>query len=215
VRRRLEWLSLAIMLLLAVAAGSEVRDPRSLEVLRLDCATGDYRSDLTLFGNGTLRLEEGEAGAEEMALSELDRESFDAYVRRLQVEELGDGLEPPQRVEGPWTEQCVLTLDVDDGPAGSIAFGAFDSMSLPFSRVVRIARELLALARVETRVRGLTENYSPRPGDVLLHRDGGRYRVHSVTTDGLAVELEGIEQPFTLYLAIEAISESFIAVEDR
>jgi len=212
-RRRL-WLLMPALLPLAVAAGSDYRDPRSREVLRLDCTTGELSSDLTLFGNGTLRLEEGETGGEEMTLSEIDLDSLDAYVRRLQAESLSDGLEPPNPVEGTWTEQCLLTLDVEEGPSGSVAFGAFDSLSLPLGRVVSIARELLALARARHQVTRLTEGYSPRVGDVLLHRDGGRYRVQGLTSDGRAVELDGIEQPLTIYLAVEAVRDQFIAIED-
>ncbi|MDH3405077.1 MAG: hypothetical protein OES32_12065 [Acidobacteriota bacterium] len=200
--------------LLAAGAGGEPRDPRSAEVLRLDCAAGPVRSDLTLFGNGTLRLREGEAGAEELHLAELGRDVFDAYVRRLRAEALDDGLAPPPSVDGPWTQSCVLTLDVPAGPAGSVGFSGFDSLSLPLARVVAIARELTVVARTSARVAGLDPAYEPVAGDVLLHRDGSRYRVHGLTADGRGVELTGIEQPLTLYVPLEALTELFLGLEE-
>ncbi|MCZ6726432.1 MAG: hypothetical protein O7A98_03650 [Acidobacteria bacterium] len=200
--------------LFAAASFGQFQDPRSLEVLRLDCVTGNVRSDLTLFGNGTLRVWEGELGSEQMELSELDPDSVEAYVRRLRQETLSDGLAPPQSVEGLWIERCRLTLDVPEGPAGTVSFGGLDSLSLALSRVVRIARELVALARSKIQLAGLSAQYRPKVGDVLLHRNGFRYRVNSFTSDGTGVELLGFEQPMALYVAIKDLPQLFLAVED-
>lgn len=195
------------------ALAADYDDPRTLELLRLDCATGIVRSEVTLFGNGTLRLKEGDVGEEAMRLSELAPDLLEGYLNRLRLESLGNGLAPPRQVQGLWTEQCVLTVDVPEGPEGTAGFGAFDSMSLPLSRVVAIARELLALARVETYVAGIPVGYVPKRGDVLLHHNGTRYRVHGWTSDGLGVELQGIEQPLTLYLPINVLYAQFLSVE--
>jgi hypothetical protein len=201
--------------LAAVTVAQSSADPRSVEILRLDCTTGPVRNDVTLFGNGTLRLRSGETGQEELMLSELDGDSFDAYIRRLQQESLGDGLAAPRRMEGLWTEQCVLTAAVPDGPSGTEAFSGLDSLSLPLSRVVSIARELMALARVQTHVAGIPPGYVPQRGDVLLHRDGSRYLVYGETSDGKGVELMGLDQPLTLYVVITDLQALFLAVEEH
>lgn len=207
--------ALTSALVLATAAAAQAPDPRTVEVLRLRCLTGDQVSDLTLFGNGTLRLWEGEEGEAEMRLSELDPDGFDAYVRRLQAERLGGELAAPPSVEGLFTEQCALTLDVPEGPHGSATFGYFDSLSLELSRVVAIARELVVVARAKTQVDGLSPDYVPRGGDVLLHRDGTRYLVRGLTSDGRGVELIGLDQPLTLYVALESLADGFLGVEAR
>lgn len=204
-----------LMLAAAVSAAQDFVDPRSLELVRFDCTTGVVRSEMTLFGNGTLRLREGDVGEEEMQLAELAPDVLEAYQRRLQDESLGNSLAPPKRIEGMWTEQCELTLDIPDGPVGSVTIGTFDSMSLPLSRVVAIARELVTLARAETRVAGIPTDYVPLRGDVLIHHDGTRYRVHGWTSDGTGVELLGIEQPIALYLLIESLDEQFLGLEER
>ena len=207
--------SAAGLLAASLLGADGFEDPRTVELVRLDCTTGIVRSEMTLFGNGTLRLREGDVGAEEMRLSEIGPDIFEGYLRRLQQESLGNNLVPPKQVEGMWTEQCSLTVDVPEGPVGTTAFGALDSMSLPLSRVVSIARELLALARVEDYVAGIPPGYVPERGDVLLHQNGSRYRVHGFTSDGLGLELQGIEQPLAIYVAIEALHEQFLAVEER
>lgn len=198
----------------ATADAAGARDPRSVEVLRLDCTAGTQRSDLTLFGNGTLRLREGELGAEDLHLSELGRDALDAYVRRLRAESLDDGLAPPASVQGPFTETCTLSLDVPEGPVGSTEFSALDSLSLALSRVVSIARELTVVARTNINLVGLDPGYRPVAGDILLHRNGGRYQVHMLTSDGRGVELTGLDQPLTLYVALDALGELFLGVED-
>jgi len=200
----------------AFAAGAHaaaVEDPRSLELLRFDCTTGVVRSEVTLFANGTLRLREGDVGEEAMQLAELAPDVREGYLRRLQQESLGGDLAPPPGVDGLWTEQCVLTLDVPDGPAGTASVGAFDSMSLPLSRLVTIARELVALARVQTYVAGIPTGYVPREGDVLIHHDGSRYLIQGWTSDGRGIEVVGLDQPLTIYVAVEELSQQFLSVE--
>lgn len=204
-----------LVLVAVVAAASEAPDPRSQEIVRFRCLSGEALSDLTLFGNGTLRLREGPPGEPEMTLSELDPDSYAAYVRRLQAEKLGNDIEAPESVEGLFTEQCVLELDVPDGPSGAASFGQLDSLSLELGRVVAVARELVVVARANTKVDGLSSDYVPHGGDVLLHRDGGRYLVRSLTTDERGVELIGLDQPLTIYVALEALPDLFLGVEAK
>jgi hypothetical protein len=148
-----------------------------------------------------------------MRLSELDPDGFEAYVRRLRAEGLGDELAPPPSVEGLFTEQCALTVDVPGGPAGGATFGHFDSVSLGLSRLVTIARELVVVARARSQVDGLSADYVPRGGDILLHRNGGRFQVRGLTSDGRGVELIGIDQPLTIYVGLESLPDDFLGVE--
>ena len=206
--------AIVIVLMAAVGASATAyEDPRTHEVVRFDCTTGLARSEVTLFGNGTLRLREGDVGEEEMALAELAPEVLDGYLRRLQMESMGGGLAPPKRIDGLWTEQCVLILEVPDGPSGRAEFGAFDSLDLPLSRVVAIARELVTLARSRTVVAGIDPGYVPQRGDILIAHDGTRYRVNVRTMDGTGVELVGIDQPLSIYVLIETLHEQFLAIE--
>jgi hypothetical protein len=203
----------AALAALVGVGGAQASDPRSHEVLRFRCLHGERTSDLTLFGNGTLRLREGPEGKVDMLLSELDPDTFDAFVRRLRTESLGEGWASPRSVDGLFTEQCALVLDVPDGPTGAVTFGSFDSLGLEISRVVTIARDLVVLARARTQVEGLSPEYVPRGGDVLLQRDGSRYFVRGLTSDGRGVELIGLDQPLTLYVAVESLADDFLAVE--
>ncbi len=194
-------------------AAEPIHDPRSHELLRLDCVTGNLRTDLTLFSNGTCRLREGEVGSERMHLSELDPDAKDAYVRRLQAESLGESVSPLGSLGGEWTESCRLAVDIPDGPQGEVRYGNLAPKSLALSRVVTIAEEILLVVRTAARVSGLRPGFVPQRDQVLVRRDGTRYRVRGLTSDGLGIELEGIDQPVTIYFALEVLHEEFLEVE--
>ncbi len=196
------------------AGATEPVDPRSHELLRLDCRTGGVRSELTLFANGTLRLREGEIGAELMTLAELDPDGIAAIRRRLQAESLGPAARPRSELEGEWLERCRLVLDVPDGPRGGAEFGNLERVSLELSRILAIADELTVIARLRSEIAGLGPDYVPTPGDVLIDRSGARYRVRGWTTDRRGVELHGIDQPLTVYVAVEALAQRFVGVEE-
>ncbi len=202
-----------VLLATLLLPAAEVRDPRSHELLRVNCVTGSIRSDLTLFANGTFRLREGEVGAETMHLSELDPDSRDAFIRRLQAESLGDTVRPFGSLGGIWTESCRLSVDVPDGPAGEVEYGNLERHSLELSRVIRIAEELVTIARAGTRVSGIPDHYQPRRDEILIRRDGARFRVRGLTSDGLGIVLEGLDQPLTLYVALVGLGDQFIGIE--
>lgn len=190
-------------------------DLRSLVVLRYDCASDIGRRELTLFGNGTVRLFDGPPGEEEMELGELDPDALDGVLARLASEDLSEAPARYPGVEGDWVERCVLELPLrdGDGPA-SFRFSRYSSLPLELSRVVAVAEELVAVAAGE-RGKGLPHDYAPRPGDVLRREDGARFKVVGFTSDEKGVELEGLDVPLTLYLAPDALADRFVEVVSR
>ncbi len=92
-------------------AGSSSPSNRSLEVLRLDCANRLGRREVTLFGNGTIRLRDGPIGKEWMGLAELNPDELQGTLRRLEQEDLADATDLPAGVAGDWVEKCDLVLD--------------------------------------------------------------------------------------------------------
>lgn len=216
-------------------------DERSAVLLERECGSELSRQELTLFANGTVRLrergpDEEEAEAEEeaveMFLGELAPDELQTYVERLQGEDLGEVEPAATGPEGAWVEACRLTLhfdamtrwigpppqrDADAGdwvPSGDLTFryGRFDRLSLPLSRVVSL------LDLVESRVdraagrRTLPPRYRPEVGDVLRRSDGVLFRVERPTADGNGWELQGVEQPLTLYVVESDIPELFTEV---
>lgn len=193
------------------------RDPRSRIVLHFDCASELGRREVTLFGNGTVRLREGPRGAEEMLLGELEPRALEGVLARLEAEDLSEVPDEVHGVEGEWVERCVLELPLRrgrrDGPS-RFRFSRYASLPLALSHLVAIAGEVGAAAEGE-RVRGLPAGYEPRRGDVLERADGLRFQVVQHTADGKGVELEGVEVPLTLYLAVDGLAEEFVAVVSR
>jgi hypothetical protein len=50
---------------------------------------------------------------------------------------------------------------------------------------------------------------------VLLRKDGRLYEVVGPTSDGMGLELTGVEQPMTVYVLAEAIREEFVMLVER
>lgn len=108
--------ALVVLLLLISSAPLAAAQPfpggRGDVLLRRDCRSLIAREEVTLFGNGTVRLRSGPLGEERMVLGEVSREEVEslvAAIRREDLREAGAGAAGP---EGDWVERCVLELPV-------------------------------------------------------------------------------------------------------
>ena len=103
-----------VLLGAAVAGGSEipaeVESLRTWEVVRRECWSSISRQEVTLFGNGTVRLKDRFEDKEEMRLAELEPQAVQAYLRRLEGEDLSEVPEGRDEVLGPLVERCGLFL---------------------------------------------------------------------------------------------------------
>src|SRR5262249_31989544 len=61
----------ALLLAAIFAGGAAADDARSVEIVRYDCVTDTTRHEITLFGNGTIRVRDGLIKHEWMGLAEL------------------------------------------------------------------------------------------------------------------------------------------------
>lgn len=188
-------------------------DLRGYVLLRLDCASELRRREVTLFGNGTVRLRDGVPGEEEMLLAELSPEELEGYVARLDQEDLSEtDPAPPAGVTGEWVEHCELELNRFGRQGERFAFGRYDSLSLALSRVLAVARGLEDRAEEARSYQRLPSGYEPRIGDRLLRLDGAVFEVTGFTMDEQGVELQGVDQPITLYILIGQLGERFVEV---
>jgi hypothetical protein len=188
---------------------------RSIEVLRLDCASRLGRREVTLFGNGTIRLRDGPIGKEWMGLAELGQDELQGTLRRLGEEDLADASHLPEGVVGEWIEKCDLVLELPGRKRQKFFYGRYDTLPLSLSRVQRVAEELAAKVVLLRDVETLPERYEPRLGDVLKRTDGMRYRVVNFTSDRKGVELDGIDQPLHLIVLKEQMRMEFVGIVSR
>lgn len=204
-------------------AGAEPRplSDRSRVVARLDCRSSLNRRELTLFGNGTLRLRAGEPGREGMSLAELGPVELEEAIARLDEVDLGETDASATGPEGAGVDLCTLELALPDREPEVRSFKQFDSISLALSRAVGLLEGLAARVD-EPRPPGesagpprLAVDYEPRLGDVLRHLDGTLYRVIAFTSDGEGVELQGVDQPLAIYIAADRLAEEMVALVQR
>jgi hypothetical protein len=208
---------LALALLPAPAAlAAPPPSDRSTEIVRLECASDLGRREVTLFGNGTVRLREGLRGKEEaMGLAELDARELAGALARLAGEDLSEVRRLPSGVEGTWVERCILELALPDVPARSFRFGRYDTLPLPLSRVLRVVEDLAAEVLDLHGPTELPAGYSPEPGDVLRRADGQLFEIYAFTTDNKGLELWGVDQPLTLYVPVTEVRREFVALVTR
>ncbi len=225
-------LSLQVFLLLLTMASGPAQaasGERSRILLRLDCSSQIGRQDLTLFANGTVRLREQvvaqdqlqfsdlgqpidpEEGALHMYLGELSPEELQGYLRRFGKENLRESEETTDlSIGGAWIEECRLELHLPGQPSRNMDFRRYDSLSLGTAQVVRIARELLEkVDRNDSLEPAFPPEYIPARGDVLERLDGYKFKVVRYTYQGGGVELEGIDQPVTIYINKDNLRAEF------
>lgn len=195
------------------AAPAAVADDRSTALVRLDCATDQGRREVTLFANGTLRLRQGAIGGEAMALEELGEDEVAGIVERLAQVDLAAGGDEPSGLIGPGVERCALAGALPGQPPFNRTFGRFDTLSPALAQWVAVADGLAERAERTAPRRtgpGLPDGYEPRSGDVLERADGVLFEVVADTVDGRGVELRGVDQPLTVYLAKDQIGRVFV-----
>ncbi len=199
----------AALLGLAGLAAAAV-DPRSLELLRFDCASRIASRELTLFANGTLRLREERVGEERrMRLAELGSGELAAYLARLAGEDLVEvDLRGPE-LSGDWVEACEVVLALPERPPRRLRFGLVDSLPLALGRVLAVVDDLMVEVETRSPRSRLPADYEPRPGDRLRRIDGAIFEVVAFTGDGAGVELLAVDIPLVIFVPRAALRDEF------
>jgi hypothetical protein len=149
-----------------------------------------------------------------MLLAELERGEIEGFVARLLDLDLSEVESLRPGIAGEWISQCGLALALPDRPESFFRYGRFDVLPLPLEQVRVVLGEVEALARTRARHGSLPEGYVPAPGDFVRRTDGEVFEVIGITSDGHGVELIGINQPVTLYVALADFRAVFVAKEE-
>jgi hypothetical protein len=183
------------------------------EWFRYDCRSELSSEDVTLFGNGTVRLRRGLDGRRVMQLAELEPSELADWRARLEelsfeeVDRFGAG------VSGEWVDQCTIETALPARESQRLRFHRLDSLSLDLQRAVDLGRELIDLASLRAPYSGLPRDYEPEPGDILRRGIGGVFEVVGFTSDGRGVELVGLDQPLQIYVALADLRQVFVSLE--
>lgn len=211
---------LAGFLLSILLAAPSAGDERSTERFRYSCSSSLGRRDITLFGNGTVRLRQGPWEDQQMFLTELGPEDLEAQLRVLreiydqrEIQSVDLSEHPP--MIGEWVEQCTIRLELPDRPVSRVAFGKLEMPPLQVSRWIHVAERLGELTRPLDQAERLPPGYEPRAGDLLRDADGKRFEVIGKTSDGFGVELEDKQAPLRIFYRLEDLKNVFVGVERR
>lgn len=202
----------------SVRRDSKIRSKVSHELADLRCETQLTRRQVTLFANGTVRVKEGLHEEMDLRLAELDPVTLRGYTERLAELDFSE-VDASQILptQGEWVEECELDLDIPDLAKPlkeSLGFTKFDSLPLSLKRAVELLDDLAAMTHSINIVQ-LPVDYEPNTGDVLRRKDGQEFRIIGLTSDGKAIEFQGVVNPLTLYLDVKQLREQFVGIVSR
>ncbi len=205
-----------LLLLLPGAAQQEVEDLRTRVLLERLCENDFSRRQLTLFANGTLRLRDGVGATRVMRLAELGSVELEAFLRRLEAIRFDDLAPSYPGLDGEWVESCRLDLHLPELDQLSFEYGPYDTISLGLRHVLFVVDDLMLEFEFgqpgSTRVR----EFKVEVGDLVVRRrDGALFEVLGFTLEGTGMELQGIDQPVTLYILKEDVQIEFDPVGDE
>lgn len=203
----------AILLLAGLPAAAE--DPRTVELLRRDCASTLGTNDTTLFANGTVRWRESREKIQSLSLAELEPERVAGFLARLQAIDLGETNPDRRAVDGAWVDWCEIRLQLPDRAPLLFRYGGLDTRTLALDALIRIADELATVARAAGTSGELPSGYEPRIGDRLARSDGAEFDVVGFTVDGLGVELRGRIEPLSIYIPRGDLRLHFVRLVSR
>ena len=203
-------LTVTLLLVAPLAQGSAEEDPRSRVVVDSDCRTETSRRQLTLFANGTLRLWDGSGATRTMRLAELGASELEAYVNRLAAVRFDDLAPHSQGLEGEWVESCRLELALPGHETKRFEYGRFDTLPHHLKHILLVLDDLQAEVEEARETTARARGYTPEIGDIVVRRrDGARFEVRGFTLEGSGVELQGIDQPLTVFILEDEILDEY------
>lgn len=210
---------LGLLLVLSIPSAEARADLRSTERVKYTCSNSLGRRDITLFGNGTVRLREGPWDDQTVLLAELGPEALDANLvffteiyddREVQSVEFSD-----RPIEGRFVERCTIRLELPDRPPLVVEFGKMEIPPLQVSRWIHAAERLAELTRPMDSPERLPDGYQPQVGDLLRDADGKLFEVIGLTSDKVGVEVEDKQAPLRIFYRVADLRQVFVAVERR
>jgi hypothetical protein len=149
-----------------------------------------------------------------MLLAELEAHESAGFVARLLEIDLTEAESLRSGITGEWISQCGLALALPEQARYFFRYGRFDVLPHALETVRAVLGELETLARTRASHGALPQGYEPQPGDFVRRTDGEIFEVIGLTADGAGVELSGINQPVTIYVAVADFRSIFVAKEE-
>ena len=175
--------------------------------------SGDASTRLTLFNDRTLvrKTKAGkETAVERRKLSEEEWSHYVEYFAQAR-RDLGGDASQSSGLTGDFESSSRAVFRPPGAREWTFSFDSFSALSLP-------------AARIRTALEGLRDSFGkvlPSPDDfapekipvgtVLTRVDGHRFRVRRLDADARMVELEGVDEPYSLFVKIADLRFTFKA----
>ena len=195
-------IKIAVLLVLTSWLVGTDQDPRSQVVLESDCMTEASRRQITLFANGTVRMRDGLGATRTMRLVELGDVELRAYQNRLRDIRFDDLAPHSSGMEGSLVERCKVEVAPPESETLLFEYGQFDTIPLGLKHVLLLIEDLVVEFESVREAAARPRGYEAKIGYIVTRRhDGARFEIRSFTLEGYGVELEGLDQPITIYLS--------------
>jgi hypothetical protein len=134
----------------------------------------------------------------------------DAYVARLSAIEFDDMAPQLRGLEGDLVESCTLELELPGTETRRFDWEQFDTLPHGLRHVLLVVDDLLVEFETARELDLRPRGYEPELGDILVRRiDGASFEIRGFSVEGTGVELEGIEQPVTVFLLLDNLLDEF------
>lgn len=200
----------AILLALAISAPLAAAEPTYL--FEWVSRTRESTGRLTLFTDRTLVRKLTAGKAVDMKKRKLSEEEYDYYAAYFSdPQSLRAAGSYESGTTGDLLSVCEVTFQLPGGKKWKMSY---DTLSTLTFEAVRVKSALEGLYDSFGKVLPSPTDFSPDkmpPGTILRRRDGARFRVIRVDGDHGMVELQGVNEPYTLFLRIDDLRFTFLA----
>ncbi len=209
---RKRWGAFALFLALATAAFGSLEAAEPTYLFEWVSRTRESTGRLTLFADHTLVRKLAAGKSADIRKRKLSNEEYDYYVAYFS---------DPQSLQaagnyrsgstGDLLSVCEVTFQL---PGGKTWRMSYDSLSSLTFEAVRVRSALEGLYDSFGKVLPSPADFAPEkmpPGTILHRRDGASFRVIRVDADHGMVELQGLNEPYSLFLKIDDLRFTFLA----
>ncbi len=185
---------------------------RGEEVLYSGCKSNKRLEDITVFDDGTVAYKKKIEEATEVKLGYLTLEDVKNITTKVLKLLKSVKRYTENKIDGENLVKCELRLSYNKKKY-RFTYLQLDTIDPALATAVAVVWQLKNLTSFS--LSSLPYKYKPKIGDLLLSKDGKKFKVVGYTSDGKGIELENVDSPLVIYLPIEEVKEYFVKLLNK